>query len=156
LVAKKLLQGSDPPVLFIATDTHSYVGHLRAALVDTMPVLDMPQVRKAPGEGVFFGEKRNVMKHGSTCLDGWDGAVQDMILLSHADILLIPKSSSFTQTMPASLVMGRPDRIPEPFCELNDLSTGWKCFDNVTDWSCNTLAMTNVMFDASQDHRPML
>lgn len=149
------LRGRDPPVLFVATDTHVFVGLLREALKDIMPVLDMPQIRPEPGKGVFFGEIKNVKKTGSACLDGWDGAVKDMILLSHADVLLIPKASSFTQTMPASLVMGKPNRIPEPFCELAT-DDSWTCFDHVGNWSCKTLATKNVIFDASMDYRPML
>lgn len=144
-----------PPILFVATDTEAYVRKLRASLQGIMDVVEFPQVRPEPGKGVFFGEEHKIIKHGSNCLKGWDGAIQDMIVLSQSDFLLIPKTSSFTQSMPAALVLGNLKRIPYPLCELTK-SSEWKCFDNMTDWSCNSVSKRNILFDADPKYRPML
>jgi hypothetical protein len=81
--------------------------------------------------------------------DGWHSAVQDQLILSHADIVMAAKTSSFTQSLPLSLVTGRvqyPDSphnqprrrvfIKKPFCE--GVPPNMVCFESVGDWCCNT------------------
>jgi hypothetical protein len=44
----------------------------------------------------------------SSCLKGWSDTVTDMLLLSHADVVIAGKPSSFVQTLPMSLAFGKP------------------------------------------------
>jgi hypothetical protein len=81
------------------------------------------------------------------------------MILSHADIVLAPKVSSFTQTLPLSLTVGRrhygsshdsnhlPTEIVErPFCEGHSIATV-KCYDSVEDWCCRTSGGKPTYFD---------
>ena len=62
----------------------------------------------------------------------------DMILLSHADILIASRMSSFVQTMPMSLVFGRSDgKIAKPNCELNFEASKMICSSSYLEWCCN-------------------
>ena len=135
-LAKKVQQlfqnASRPPVVFVATDTPSYVQALQQELVG-IPVVDLPQDRPEDNEGVLFGS--NVVQQGDKCLSGWDAALQDMMLLASCDMLLATKVSSFSHTMAMSLVLGRPDRKPEAkYCEMR--GDELDCFTDVNQWCC--------------------
>ena len=121
-----------PPVLYIATDTPSMISLFRQQLLDDrvlLPVLDLPQQRQEQGKGVFFGEAQQVLNKGredddddsSACLQGWTDTLMDMLLLSHADVVIAGKPSSFSQTLPMSLAFGRQHqhrKIPQSYCEI--------------------------------------
>ena len=122
-----------PPVLYIATDTPSMIELFRNQLVPVgIKVLDLPQERREEGQGVLFGEADKVHNKGdgegeaqqeddySSCLRGWTDTLTDMFLLSHADVVIAGKPSSFSQTLPMSLAFGNQGRkIPDTaYCEL--------------------------------------
>jgi hypothetical protein len=165
-----------PPVLYIATDTPSMISLFRQQLDDRLPVLDLPQQRQEQGKGVFFGEALQVLNKGrqeddnddddsSACLEGWTDTLTDMLLLSHADVVIAGKPSSFSQTLPMSLAFGRQHgkKVPQSYCEIipqhmaistttNSTSTtntssttkSWQeippkmeCFAEYLEWCCN-------------------
>jgi hypothetical protein len=130
-----------PPVLYIATDTPSMISLFRKQLqldnnqVHILPVLDLPQQRQEQGKGVFFGQALQVLNKGqedhdaddesSACLKGWTDTLMDMLLLSHADVVIAGKPSSFSQTLPMSLAFGRQQhllhgnkKVPQSYCEI--------------------------------------
>jgi hypothetical protein len=130
------------PLVFIATDTLWYVDAFRKALSATsnsstgsrasIPVVTLPtQVHAPEGQGVLFGASHKVARSGEQCEAGWDAVVQDMLVMSHADIVFGPTYSSFTQSLPLSLSMGRRrssdgeanhnrhhHNIQAPFCDV--------------------------------------
>jgi hypothetical protein len=140
------------PLLFIATDTPHYVSAFREALMGKMDVIDLPQQRPKEGEGVLFGMQQEFKEHErETCFNGWDAVFQDMMILSHADIVIAAAESSFTQSMPLSMVLGRPrprkkrEKIPAPFCEVKAAASGgniMQCYESHDAWSCQGIQGT--------------
>jgi len=125
-----------PPLLYLATDTPSLLHTMREALKGIMPVVDFPQERPPEGSGVAFGAMGKVMQGGGqACLDGWRSAFMDMVLLSHADIVIAARPSSFVQTMPMMMAFADGNR----FCEVNGNATEIKCFDDYREWCCESL-----------------
>ena len=128
------------PLLYIATDTPSMIDKFRASLAGVMSVMDYPQERKEAGGGVMFGESGTYLPSQKTkCLRGWDDMLRDMIVLSHADVLVAARPSSFTQTFPMSIVFDTPKEsrsAPFPFCEFNLAGTDMRCFEEYLDWCC--------------------
>lgn len=143
-------QWKEPPLLYIATDTPSIIDMFRSELEGVMPVIDLPQERREQGDGVLFGETSNKVKMSDYyCIRGWEYAVADMILLSHADMLIAGRMSSFEQTMPMSLVFGRKEqKVMTPKCELNLNASEMICSKTYLEWCCD--------IDASQVRTPEL
>jgi hypothetical protein len=107
-----------PAVLFVATDTPSYVQAFRDALDGIMPVVELQQMRAAEGTGVLFGEHGAPRPEGETCVEGWHAALQDMMILASTNVVFASTYSSFTRTMPRVMALSRPNRpIPASFCE---------------------------------------
>lgn len=132
-----------PPLLFLATDTTSMVDKFRTALNGSMNVISLPQHRSKEGSGVLFGERgvvHNATREKIQCLGGWNAVITDMLLLSHADVVIAARPSSFTQTLPMSLVLERPKEtrnVLRSFCEFNPEGTVFRCFGDYMDWCCN-------------------
>ena len=129
----------DPPLLYIATDTPSMIDNFRSELNGVMPVTDFPQERAPEGKGILIGEKGKAHLGEMECIRGWENAVMDMILLSHADLLISARVSSFVQTMPMSLVFGRPadqQKVQQPVCELNLNASAIFCSESFMQWCC--------------------
>ncbi len=129
----------DPPLLYIATDTPSLIEKFRRELQGSMPVIEFPQERQEEGQGVFFGEGG---KHANLddykCIRQWENAVADMILLSHSNVLIAGRISSFVQSMPMSLVFGRKNqKVKEPNCELNLDASDMICSSTYLEWCCD-------------------
>jgi hypothetical protein len=137
------------PLVFIATDTRSYVDAFRKELAtgasssSPIPVVTLPgQVHAAEGEGVMFGVFNKVTQSGEKCLDGWRNVVEDMLVLSHADVVFAPSYSSFTQTIPISLALGRSQNvhgenkshITAPFCDVTEGKVS--CYETFRQWHC--------------------
>jgi hypothetical protein len=128
----KLSPGLPPPLLFVATDTVSLLddqSYLQTQ--EIMPVVDWAQDRRGQGTGVFFGQTGEVSnrqaENQAQCLGRWQDAVGDMFLLSRADLVVAGRPSSFVQTLPMSLALGRPkqERKIEPtYCEIIDHPLG--------------------------------
>ncbi|GKY96995.1 hypothetical protein MPSEU_000658300 [Mayamaea pseudoterrestris] len=139
LQVKNMAVSSENPVLFVATDTERMIDMLRERLVNVMDVLHVQQRRPEEGRGIMFGEKTAVLNEGEECLHGWEMSLVDMILLSHADAVIVGRPSSFTQTMPMSMQFARPKserKIAKPYCELDPEATEMRCYDTYSDWCC--------------------
>jgi hypothetical protein len=154
LLAAKRPRASGDAVVFVATDTASVVAKLRALLehppgnssrpsaAARVTVVSLEQARPAEGSGVLFGQQSGVGNAPvKGCDDGWASAVSDMILLSHADVVVAARPSSFTQTMPLSLVFApqtsRAGAAPKEFCEARARAKGMTCYRSYMDWCCN-------------------
>ena len=164
-------QQQQPPrtVVFVATDMPSYIDDLRKILrlrqrqrrqKQQQPqhyqisVIDLPQVRPPQGSGVLFGTMDKVRHSGAQCLEGWHAVVTDALVLSHADIVLAPRPSALTQSLPLALVLGNPrKRVAKPFCEMSISSTNSTprsalvCFASVREWACGTTDSKTNFYD---------
>ena len=133
-------------ILFVATDTPSLIDRLRALLRSkkdqnetAIEVTHRPQFRPTEGSGVLFGQQGKTEQDGTDCLRGWEDTIADMMLLSHVDVLIAARPSSFTQGLPMSLILGQEASsrsISHPYCEVNPNATAIQCFENFTDWLC--------------------
>lgn len=131
-----------PPILYLATDTPSLMSRFRRELQGIMQVVDFPQERTPEGAGVAFGSRGAVLNDGQQCLEGWRGAVMDMILLSHADVVIAARPSSFVQTMPMVMRFATPkgERVfQRPFCEVNYNATDMNCYETFMEWCCESV-----------------
>jgi hypothetical protein len=133
-------------VLFIATDTPYLIDRIRSLLLQkntggesAITVVNRDQIRPSTGSGVLFGQQGTVESRGEDCLRGWEDTMIDMMLLSHVDVLIAARPSSFTQSLPMSLVLATESssrRVAEPYCEVNTNATTMQCFGNFSDWCC--------------------
>ncbi len=125
--------------LFVATDTAEIIKEMEALLdPQGVSVLQVNQVRPAKGDGVMFGARGQVLGSGFKCWRSWESTLMDMILLSHADVVIAARPSSFTQSMPLSLVMARENEaVSHPFCEINAAASDMRCYSSYSDWCCN-------------------
>ena len=123
-----------PPVLYIATDTYSYVPLFRSKLAEIMPVVDFEQARVEEGSGVFAGQElKNTDK--DTCLENWHAMISDQILLSSTDVVIAPRYSSFSQSMPLSIALNRKEKkVPQGFCEMTKMDQPMVCHENAMNW----------------------
>jgi len=140
---------SKPPMVFLATDDPKYRMLILGQLEElglSWPVALLEQEFMA--SGVLLGANRD------SDVEQWHSMFQDMVLLSHADVVLAIKYSSFTQSLPASIVMGRPleeRTIKDSFCEFIDITKERgisvvtnetapifevHCYDQVMRWCC--------------------
>jgi len=174
---RDFLQGEylpSPPALYVATDTPSMVSLFRQEFVSAnIEVLECPQElgRRGEGEGVLFGVSNKVNnKDGnseddsSSCLLGWTSTLLDMFLLSHADVIVAAKPSSFSQTAPMSFAFGnRQPKLSKAYCEViprkgnNDSNSTddliLQCYDSYLDWCCNYATWISIKHKASQGHK---
>ena len=118
-------------IVFVATDTAAIIPKLQAAL-DKILVVHWEQARPTEGSGVLFGEQGKVNRQGEECLDGWTNTFTDMMLLSHADILIAARPSSFTQSLPMALVYA----AKGTFCEVNPDASDRRCYKDFATWCC--------------------
>ena len=131
---------TDPPILFIATDTAHIISKLQTMLKNKMNVIHLAQDRLVQGDGVLFGDSGSVNDNGDECLNGWIDSFTDMILLSHADIVVAGRPSSFTQSLPMTLALSKNKserKVRKSFCEVNPAATSTMCFEDLKDWCCN-------------------
>lgn len=158
LAAELVEDGQPPPILFIATDTAKVLELFRTLLNESMPVVDLSQARNDDGEGVLFGASGNVLKAGEKCMDGWEAVILDMMLLSYADVLIAGRPSSFTQSLPMTMVLATPRterKAARSFCEVNPSATAMVCFDSLMDWCCNGTTSFNLHSIQRYDYRRM-
>lgn len=139
IVTLILNQDWGPSILFVATDTPDLISKFRVLLRGKIPVVQFEQQHPPPGSGVFFGERGSVINDGNVCLTGWEGAFADMMLLSYSDVVLSARPSSFTQSLPLSLVLTKPKlqrRTVKAFCEVNPNATEMICYEDYHEWCC--------------------
>lgn len=142
-VSKRIVEQNwgRPLLLFLATDTISLLAKFTRFLQEhEIRVVVHHQNRPREGEGVVFGERGKVLNTGNQCKQSWEDTFMDMILLSHTDVVIAARPSSFTQSMPMSLVLATPKssrKVAKPFCELNPSATQMRCYEDFLDWCCN-------------------
>lgn len=122
-----------PPLIFLATDT-AYLVPTISNLTERFrtSTVVLPQIRVADNQGVTFSALSGA---GQKCLLGWQAMMADMILLSQTDILIAARHSSFTQSMPISLIFERTKNHSGPhFCEVSTDATNMACFQDVLAW----------------------
>lgn len=123
-------QHSFPPLIFLATDTAYLIPVIQNAsqtLFNPVETVVLPQYRLDANKGVTFMALEG---SGLKCLRGWQSMVSDMILLSHTDVLVAAKHSTFTQSLPMALVLhdGR------SFCEASDTGNAITCMNDIETW----------------------
>lgn len=128
-----------PRVLFVATDTASIISRVRNLVSSFGPessdikVLGYQQKRPEYGTGVNYDVTTG------TCLGNWEASFTDMILLSHTDVVVAARPSSFTRSLPMMLSLSKPTKqrkVQHSFCELNWEATDMNCFKGFRDWCC--------------------
>ncbi len=149
---------NEPPLLFIASDMASIITKLRTVLEGKMEVVDFQQDRVDHGEGVLFGATGDVNSDGDQCKNGWLNSFTDMMLLSHADILIAGRPSSFTQSLPMTLALSTPKserKVRKSFCEVDPNATALMCFEDLEDWCCGGITSFSLNSIQLCDYRRM-
>jgi hypothetical protein len=135
-----------PPMIFLATDDPKY----RTLLMDEMkeqglswPVVVLEQ--EFAEDGVVLAAKTD---------DGfemWHSMFQDLLLLSYSDVVIAAAYSSFPQSLPLSLVLGRPEEertVKDSYCEVivkygnnteAEPDMNLYCYDYMMKWCCGAL-----------------
>jgi hypothetical protein len=64
----------------------------------------------------------------------------DMMVLASSDVVLATRRSSFVQTIPMSMVTGKPTeqrKVKAPYCEISeDEALDMTCHETYMDWCC--------------------
>ncbi len=126
------------PLLFVATDTASVVHDFRRELSEKIKVVDYEQERLGDGSGIVFGEAGTGIKpKGEDCLLHWKNTLMDMMLLASTDVVVAGRPSSFTQSLPMSVVLARRKRkTSHTYCEVSPNAEEYRCFEDFHDWCC--------------------
>jgi hypothetical protein len=125
---------SKPPLIFLATDTAYLVNSFTNRMTKEFGVntILFPQLRLKKNQGVTFSALQG---SGETCLQGWQAMFNDMFLLSHANVLIAAQKSTFTQSLPMSLVFDRFRKEAGPhFCEVSMNATHMTCYQDLATW----------------------
>jgi len=125
-----------PPLVFLATDTASWIDIVRDAL-KPIPVVVWEQPRVPLGQGVSYqawankNNNNNNNNNNEQCLQGWSAAATDMFLLASVDVLIAATRSTFTQIAPAALVFSNSHSALK-FCEMD--GPRLTCFKDQWTW----------------------
>lgn len=151
-VASRLLENNwGSSILFVATDTPSMINDLARLLRGKIPVVYFDQTRLDSGSGVLFGEMGKVIREGQMCLTGWENSLTDMMILSHVDVLIAGRPSSFIQSLPLSLLFTKTKRkAKRQYCELNQKADEIRCYNSIQDWCC--VGKTDFSLAGIQQH----
>jgi hypothetical protein len=150
-------------VLFVASDTKSTIATVEKTLlqhnVTAIKVIhyDHPKyMHPKDGTGILFGD--GPIKINDNCLIGWESTYIDMMLLSYVDVLIAARASSFTQSLPMSLIYAsnsysngnnNSNRGKRgKFCELNHLGDEMKCYTSHEQWCCE--GRTDFIFETEK------
>jgi len=124
-----------PPLVFIATDTESYINDLQHSLKKyAIPVVSFPQPRVNPGTGIsIFSTHQSTAK----CLADWKYQTIDMVILAFSDVLLTGLYSSYTQTIPITWQfrndLESSSQLPR-VCQFGRQALNLQCYVNWTSW----------------------
>jgi hypothetical protein len=149
---------TNPPLLFLATDTAAILSKFETLLQGKIPVVHLTQHRVEHGKGVLFGEGGSVETQGEACLNGWSDSFSDMMLLSHADVVIAGRPSSFTQSIPMTMVLSTPKeerKVLQSFCEVNPAATEMVCYEDLKDWCCRGVTSFSLHSIQRYDYRRM-
>jgi len=135
------------PLIFVATDTASMVDQLQRRFARFhIPVVAVEQPRVPPHQGVSYSAWTAGTEH---CWHGWLYSMVDMALLAKSNIVIAARRSTFTQTMPRSLLLDEPEveMANQPkksrffyhvrgykFCEVGDTGASMTCFATRNAW----------------------
>jgi hypothetical protein len=158
LLHRLSLNFTDPPILFLATDTSHIISIFKKLLQDVMPVVDLSQYRVDHGHGVLFGQRGRVDTVGKNCLNGWSDTFTDMMILSHADVVIAGRPSSFTQSIPMTMALAKPKterKVLQSFCEVDPAATEMKCYEDLLDWCCNGVTDFSLKGIQHYDYRQL-
>jgi hypothetical protein len=140
--AKNHTRDLPPPVLFIASDNARYIGLFQTQLEEEgIPVVHWDQEYTAEGTGVFMGQRRKGGYDTEQCLKTWMDMLMDMVLLGSTDVLIVGQYSSFSQTMPMHLALGKHHEqrmVEQTFCEVLKEGTDMDCHKDYMEWCRNT------------------
>ena len=120
------------PLIFIATDTPSIIKSIRQLFAknNIEVISNSHNIDEMVGPSYLIKDRR--------CLKAWKLQMIDMVLLSLSDVIVAGRYSSFTQTMPLSLLFSdrRSDRIvgDRPYCELEGDAASMSCFRTYQGW----------------------
>ena len=124
------------PLIFLATDAPSAKERIREefAKTDIAVVFNSFDLNEMPGPSYLI-------KDGG-CLTAWESQLMDMVMLSLSDTVIAGRYSSFTQTMPLSLIFSDRRRNHQrnkyggdyPYCELGRDAKSMACFRSYQGW----------------------
>ena len=120
------------PLIFIATDTPSIIKSIRQLFAknNIEVISNSHNIDEMVGPSYLIKDRR--------CLKAWKLQMIDMVLLSLSDVIVAGRYSSFTQTMPLSLLFSdkRSNRVvgDKPYCELEGDATSMSCFRTYRAW----------------------
>lgn len=147
-----------PDLLFLATDTASIIPIVQDTLtvlrekllkkgsknlsnhheIVIPELLVFPQDRLPAHQGVSY----SAWTQGTECLQGWLTSAMDMALLARSHVVIAGMRSTFTQTMPLSLVL--PEQATDPdagrlqsfyrYCEVAETGRDMSCFADRISW----------------------
>ena len=140
------------PLIFLATDTAYLIPVVRKAFqehaaMDANSVVVLPQFRLQANQGVTFDALEGT---GQKCLEGWQAMVSDMMLLAHSNVLVAARHSTFTQSLPLSMMFAR----QQIFCEVSDEGVTMTCVDgDMQTWLFrdNVSSIHTFVADAGSD-----
>lgn len=156
-------QAKHKVVAFVAADDPSYVDYLREVLKKHMRVFDLPEIRLLRDDEMedlkLIQGRIKTDAQTEHCLDGWDSTFQDLLLLSHTDMLLTVTPGSYSQSMPMAMVLQRPDKKEEgQYCEMHKVGQGldneMKCFKSLKEWHCKEeLGHSDLYYELGKQYR---
>eukprot|EP00980_Cylindrotheca_fusiformis_P027991 scaffold22575_cov141-Cylindrotheca_fusiformis.AAC.22 len=121
------------PLIFLATDTPRLIPEIQMATEKFgVKTVFLDQIRLEDDEGVTY---RALSGKEETCLEGWKAMVSDMMLLSHSDVVIAARPSSFTQSLPISRVFDRHvDEEGPHYCEVASDGNFMTCLEDKKTW----------------------
>lgn len=158
---KRQLSGWAPRLkFFVATDTPTMIDKLKTVVAavnhdnaaadatTTTTIIDViayeEQDRPEHGSGVLFGARGKVLSRGNKCLKGWEDTFTDMFLLTHTDVVVAARPSSYTQSLPMSIQLAKAataakssSPVRQRYCELDWNATDMRCYATFEEWCCN-------------------
>jgi hypothetical protein len=134
---------SKPALIFLATDTVDIVETFSNATFSYgIRVVLFEQNHVPKGKGVSFQyqwQKDDDVNGTNECHRAWENQFTDMYLLSTCDVVVAARYSSFSQSLPLSILFARRRELATSdalnlFCEVVKRGDGMHCFDSYLNW----------------------
>lgn len=121
------------PLIFLATDTPRLIPEVQAATEKFgVKTVFLDQIRVEDDEGVTY---KALSGKEEMCLEGWKAMASDMMLLSHSDVVIAARPSSFTQSLPLSRVFDKHiDEEGPHYCEVSSDGNEMSCVEDKKTW----------------------
>jgi len=119
------------PLIFFATDTQRLIPEMeKVSEAFGVKTVTMPQIRVEKG-----ATYKQLAGREKECLEGWKDMVNDMMILSHSDVIIAARPSAFTQSLPLSRVFDKHKGEEGPhFCEVDEKGAHMTCIDDKKTW----------------------